>query len=46
MKIAEQQDDLIIREWFDTINPSDNIIKTYLSAMQSYTEFTCKFLRS
>ena len=42
MKTRELQKDSIINEWFDTINPSDNTQKHYLSAMQKYTDFTGK----
>jgi site-specific recombinase XerD len=42
MKINELQQDSTIEEWFDTINPSDSTIKSYLNALQEYTEFTGK----
>jgi integrase len=42
MNIQELQKDKTIVEWFDTIKPSEGTIKAYLSALQSYTEFTEK----
>jgi len=42
MKIDELHKDVIIKDWFDTINPSDGTIRVYVSAMQTYTEFTGK----
>src|SRR5665647_631353 len=42
MKTRELQEDSFVVEWFDTINPSDNTKRHYLSAMQFYTEFTGK----
>jgi integrase len=42
MKIDELHKDFIIKDWFDTINPSDGTIRVYVSAMQAYTEFIGK----
>jgi integrase len=42
MKSNELREDSTIVEWFDTIKPSGNTIKGYLSAMQDYMEFTGK----
>lgn len=42
MKMCELQKDSTIVEWFDTINPTENTIRSYLNAMQTYTDFVCK----
>jgi site-specific recombinase XerD len=40
MDISELQKNPIIIEWFDTIQPSHNTIKSYLFSMKMFTQFT------
>jgi len=42
MKMHELLKYSIIVEWFDTINPTGNNIRTYLNALQAYMDFTYK----
>jgi len=39
MKMRELREDSTIVEWFDTINPIDNTIRSYLNTVQAYTDF-------
>lgn len=40
MKVNELEKDAIITEWLDTLNAKPNTARTYLLAMQHYTEYT------
>jgi len=42
MKVHDLQNDPLIIEWFDTLNPSENTRKLYLQAMQNFTDWTGK----
>ncbi len=42
MKIGELKKESSVIEWFNIINPTINTIRTYLNALQAYTEFTGK----
>jgi len=42
MKTEDLQQDAIIQDWFLNINPKRNTRRSYLMAMQFFTEFTGK----
>lgn len=42
IKVSELKNDLLIIEWFETLNPKPTTEKNYIRAMQEYTEWAGK----